>query len=196
MTKNIVFLLLFSAVVCGQNKNKELFKFTPEASFAFSSQLYIGENYLSKGHNDGIGAYFKMNFVTYKKFKLGIQFEKTTQKVTDKAIGGNINKTNSNNLGGVISYQAFTKNKIAFEPQLKIAEVTLRQKDGSKYYGSQSGTQVGISSDVIFKLNKTLSIFTNIGYNYSFLKVETSPEYKDYFNNSQSINISIGLIIK
>lgn len=196
MTKNIVFFLLFSTVVFCQDKNREMIKFTPEASFAFSSQLYMGENYLSKGHNDGIGAYFKINFVTYKKFKLGIQFEKTTQKVTDKAIGGNIDKTNSICLGGVISYQVFTNNKITFEPQIKIAEVTLRQKDGSKYYGSQNGTQVGISSDIIFKFNKTLSIFTNIGYNYSFLKVQTSPEYKNYFNNSQAINLSIGLIIK
>ena len=196
MKKSIVILLLFSTLSWSQKETNTTIEFTPEASFAFSSHFSLGDNYLSKGHNDGIGAYFKFNFITYKKFKLGFQFEKTTQKVTDKAIGGNIDKTNSNSIGGVISYQLYTNNKIAFEPQFKIASLQLRQKDGSKFYGSQNGTQIGISSDIIYKLNKTLSIFTNVGYNYSFLKVETNPAYEDYLNNSQSINVSIGLIIK
>ncbi|MFD2909341.1 hypothetical protein ACFSX9_11445 [Flavobacterium ardleyense] len=196
MKKSIVLLVLFSTMAWSQTEKKEQIEFTPEASFAFSSQFYSGDNYLSKGHNDGIGGSLKFNFITYKNFKLGFQFEKTTQKVIDKEIGGNISKTNSNSLGGVISYQLYTNNKIAFEPQFKIAGIQLRQKDGSKFYGSQNGTQIGISSDVIYKLNKTLSIFTNVGYNYSFLKVDTTPAYEDYFNNSQSINISVGLIIK
>lgn len=196
MKKCIVLFVLFSTFTWGQTDKNEQIEFTPEASFAFSSQFYLGDNYLSKGHNDGIGGYFKFNFITYKKFKLGFQFEKTTQKVTDKAIGGNIAKTNSNSLGAIISYQVFTTNKLAFEPQFKLASLELRQKDGSKFYGSQNGTKIGISSDVIYKFNKTLSIFTNVGYNYSFLKVETTPAFEDYFNNSQSINVSIGLIIK
>lgn len=196
MKKSILFLVLFSTLAWSQTEKKEQIEFTPEASFAFSSHFYLGDNYLSKGHNDGIGGYLKLNFISYKNFKLGFQFEKTTQKVTDKAIGGNISKTNSNSLGGVISYQLYPNNKIAFEPQFRISGLQLRQKDGSKFYGSQNGTQIGISSDVIYKFNKTLSIFTNVGYNYTFLKVETNPAYKDYFNNSQSINVSIGLIIK
>lgn len=177
-----------------QNHVEKGLQLKPELSFAFVSHNYFGDNYLSKGHkNPSIGASVKMNLLTYKKFLLGLEYEISTLKVDDFAIGGNIDETNSSVFRGILSYRITKKDKLIIDPQLKYGTIDLRQRGDTKFYGNQQGNSIGIGTDLLYDFSKTYSLFINLGYNYIILNVNTTPEFTDYFNHAHSINISIGL---
>lgn len=192
-----LFILFIFAKAWSQNDAEKSISFKPEFNIAFVSHLYFGDNYLSKGHKKPtVGALLKMNFIAYKQFLLGVEYEKSTTNVEDFAIGGNIDKTNLNTFRGILSYRFLSTKRFYLDPHFKYGLVNLRQKDGSKFYGNQQGKTIGIGTDLIYNLNKTYNLFLNIGYNYSTLNVNTTREFDDYFNHAQSINFTIGLKIK
>ena len=197
MKKYIFLVILISSFTTwSQAEADKKVQLKPELSIAFISHLYLGDNYLSKGHKQpAVGALLKLNIMTYKQFLLAFEFEKSTLKVDDFEIGGNIDKTNINTFRGILSYRILVSNKILFDPQVKFGSVNLRQKDGSKFYGNQQGNTIGVGTDVFYKLNKTYILFSNFGYNYSFFRVNTTNEFEDYFNHAHSLTITIGIKI-
>jgi len=197
MKKYIFLLILFSSFTAwSQDKADKKVQLKPELSIAFVSHIYLGDNYLSKGHKQlAIGALLKLNILRYQQFLLAFEYEKSTLQVDDFEIGGNIDKTNINTFRGILSFRISESNKIVFDPHLKFGSVDLRQKNGSKFYGNQQGNILGFGTDIFYKLNKTYILFSNIGYNYYFFRVNTTNEFVDYFNHASSLNITIGLKI-
>ncbi|WP_291115827.1 outer membrane beta-barrel protein [Flavobacterium sp. UBA6135] len=192
MKKYIYSFLLLSSFAWGQNE--EGLRFKTELGIGFINHVFLGDNYLSKGHKKhAVGAVLKLNLLRYTNFILGFEFEKNTSKVADFAIGGNIDKTNMNSFRGLLSYRVYTSERFTFDPQIKYGTVDLRQKSGSKFYGNQKGSTIGIGVDVLYNFSDGLAVFSNVGYNYYHLNVNTTPEFKDYFNHSHSINLTIGL---
>ena len=193
--KSLFYLFLFFSVTAWSQKNDELgFKLRPELSISIINQSFFGDNYLSKGHKKPtFGGLFKLNLLSYNQLYLGFEFEKNTSKVEDFSIGGNIDKTKMNSFRGLLSYRIKASDKFIFDPQIKYGIVELRQENGSKYYGNQEGNMLGIGFDAIYKFSKVFSLFSNIGYNYYRLNVNTTPEFENYFNHSHSFNISVGL---
>lgn len=194
MMKKIILFLLFTNFIFAQEKSKKDFNFKPEFKAAFVTKYFFGDNYLSKGHkNPSIGGIIKLNIVEYFNFKLGGSLEKSTIKVSDYSIGGNINKTNINAAQGIISYQIPIKEKFSFEPQIAIGNLELKQKSGKKLYGTQSGVSYSLGFDFIYKINKTVQVFSNIEITKYKFNTYTSNEFLSYFNNSNSINLSLGV---
>ncbi|WP_290801283.1 hypothetical protein [Flavobacterium sp.] len=131
--------------------------------------------------------------MSYSKFNLGIGAKKTTLSVVNKAIGGNIDKSNLNLWYGFISYILYKKNKILVSPQFSLGEIYIRQKDGSKLYGVQKGNHFSIDIKSIFLINKNFKVYSKIGFTEFFLRTKTSKEFENYFNQTHSINLSLGL---
>lgn len=166
----------------------------PTFSLSIISNNYFGENYLAKGHkSNGFGFQFKHELFHYKNFNLGFGIEKSTQKVTDTSIGGNIYSTNSNSVFGLVSYKIPIITTFAVSPEINYGRIELRQKNGSKLYGVQNGTRFGLGLNLDYMIKKNVSISSLVSYNKFNFNTETSPEFINYFNNSKAISISLGL---
>ena len=196
MKNYIFYILIFSSSIWSQERDQEKnnFKVIGEVQFAATTNFFFGTNYLAKGHkNPSIGGNFSLNLFKYNNFKLGGTLEKSTVGVADTSIGGNSNKTNINSASVNLVYDIYLTKTFIISPQLKYGGVTLRQKDGKKFYGSQSGKSVGIGVNLNYKVLNNMSVFTNFGYNFYNLNTNTSPEFESYFDNSNSLNISLGI---
>ena len=133
--KKILFIFLFTNLIYGQEIAKKPFKIKPEIGLSITTQVFQGNNYLSKGHkNPSFGGELKLNLVHYNNFKLGGTLEKSTLKVSDFSIGGNSDKTNINSASVILSYQFQMTNKLNLIPQVSYGGVELRQKNGSKLF--------------------------------------------------------------
>lgn len=188
-----IFLISFQLVLSQEIIHKKL-EFNPKISAGFITESFFGDNYLSKGHkNPSIGAEFDFQLISYSNLNLGFGFKKTTLIVEDKAIGGNIDKSNINSFNGFISYDLFTYNKFHFIPSFSYGGIEIRQKDGSKLYGVQNGNYFNVSLKTIFFIKNKINLYSKIGITKYFLNVNTSDEYKSYFNHSNSVNLSLGI---
>ncbi|MFN7044773.1 MAG: hypothetical protein ACK4M1_06220 [Flavobacterium sp.] len=195
MKKIYTILLLISfQILIAQELDQEKLKFNPKISIGFITESFFGDNYLSKGHkNPSIGAELDFQMISYSNFNLGFGFKKTTLSVEDKAIGGNIDKSNMNSINGFISYDAFKYNKFQFIPSLSYGAIEIRQKDGSKLYGVQNGNYFEVSIKTNYVLKNKINLYSKIGIAKHFLNVNTTNEFKSYFNHSNSINLSLGI---
>lgn len=194
MNKLTFTILLYSSFLFSQENEIAKCFSHPTFSISMVTNNYYGENYLSKGHkSNSIGFLFKHEFIHYKKFNLGLGFEKSTQKITNTSIGGNIDKTNTNSIIGFLSYKIPITNKLDISPEINYGGIELRQKYGSKLYGVQNGSRLGFGASTDYMIRKHLSLNLALGYNKYNLRTETSTEFLNYFNTSESITLSLGL---
>jgi len=195
MKKKYTILLLISfQLLIAQELDQKKLKFNPKISIGFITESFFGDNYLSKGHkNPSIGAELDFQMISYSNFNLGFGFKKTTLFVEDQAIGGKIDKSNMNSINGFISYDAFKYNKFQFIPSLSYGGIEIRQKDGSKLYGVQNGNYFEVSIKTNYFLKNKINLYSKIGIAKYFLNVNTTNEFKSYFNHSNSINLSLGI---
>jgi hypothetical protein len=202
MKNYILYFFLFSNIIWSQENTgtipqetspQEGFKIITEFDLQAFTNFYFGKNYLAKGHsNPGIGGSLTVNFYQFDNYKLGATFAKSTIKVSDIAIGGNINNTNINSLGAVLSYNHNITEIISITPHIKFSSVKLNQYSDIQYYGQQKGSLLSLGTDVNYKVDNFV-IYFNIGYSRYFLNVNTSPEFQSYFDNSNAINLAFGV---
>lgn len=194
MKKLIVFFLFVSSIVFSQEKNKNQIDFKPDFAITIISNHYFGDNYLANGHqNPSIGVQIKSDWLHYNKFSFGFGLEKSTQKVTDYSIGGNIDKTNSNSFFGYLTYHYILNSKFSVNPEISYGGIELRQKNGKKFYGNQNGRIFGLGFNLDYKMNKYYSLYSHIGYNIYSLNTNTSKEFEDYFDKTNTISLSLGI---
>ena len=193
MSRLLIIAILISSITHSQKINKEKLEFYPDIRISIVTNHYFGENYLAKGHQAlSIGAQLRSNWLHYNNFSLGIGVEKSTQKVTEYSIGGNIDKTNSNSFFGHITYKYTLNSKFSVSPEISYGDIELRQKSGNKFYGRQHGQRYGFGVNFDYKLKKHAALFSTIGYVVYDLNTRTTNEFQDYFNKAQAISLSLG----
>lgn len=187
-------ILLITTITFGQDKKEEIVKFNPHFSLGTAYSNFFGDNYLSEGHrNDNYGFFIKLNAIQIYKFNVGGLFDKTKLKATDKAIGGNVGTSNLNTANVYLNYNINLDNHVTIEPEIKYGGVEIRQSGFGKKLGTQFGKVYGIGTNINYKIDNSLSFFININYNKFILDVATTPEFESYFDNSNSLNISLGI---
>ena len=113
--------------------------------------------------------------------------------MTDFSIGGNSVKTNSNSVIGYFSYDLFKKSKFRISPEISYGGIELRQKSGGKFYGKQRGKRYGLGINLNYMISNYSSFYSNISYNFYDLNVETTDEFREYFNQARAMSISFGI---
>jgi hypothetical protein len=177
----------------GQNEQNNKIKFTGNFGIELKTNNYFGDNYLAKGHeNPALGFEISLNFIEFKKFKLGVSFEKTTLEVNDYAIGGFIDKTNITVYNVNLSYLIPINNKIAVQPTIFYGQLFIKQKNGGKNYGVQNGNDLGLGACFNYNLNKSIQVFSKAALSQYFLTANTAQEFENYFNSSNCLSLSLG----
>lgn len=194
--------ILFIIAIClfnytfSQEEETKAFQFNPKINLGFHTQSFIGDNYLAKGHsNPAIGIETGLQIVSFKKINTGFGIKRTSLNVTDKSIGGNIDRTNINSIHGFLSYDLLKINKFNIIPEIQFGGIELKQKGYGKSFGEQNGNFYNFSVNVNYDINKYLHPYLKIGFTNYALKVNTTDEFKSYFNQSNSLNLTIGLQI-
>lgn len=188
-------IILITTVTFGQDKKEEIAKFNPHFSFGASYSNFFGNNYLSEGHrNDNYGFFIKLNAIQIYKFNIGGLFDKTRLRaIDDKAIGGNVGTSNLNTANVYLNYNINLNKHFSIEPEIKYGGVEIRQNGFGKKLGTQFGKLYGLGANFNYKIDNSLTFFINLNYNKFLLKVKTTPEFESYFDNSNSLNISLGI---
>lgn len=189
-------IVLFVANAWSQEQENKLendFKIIADINVTGTTNYFFGDNYLAKGHkNPSFGAAVSLYLFQYQNIKFGGTLEKSSINVSDVAIGGNIKKSNINAAYISVMNDIEISKRFVVSPDFTAGLLQIRQKNGAKFYGSQNGFRIGLGANLNFKLSNDVIIFSNIGYNRYFLEVQTTDEFKKYFNNSNSINFNIG----
>ncbi|MGV7106407.1 hypothetical protein [Flavobacterium sp. U410] len=190
----IIFVFFTFKLVLAQETEQKSFRFNPKISLGIQTQFFLGNNYLSKGHsNPAIGGEFDFQFMSYSKFNLGFGLKKVTIQVEDPAIGGNIDKSNLNSVNGFISYHVVSAKKVQISPTFSYGGIEIRQKSDSKLYGVQNGRYIEGSVKINYAFSPNTKIYTKLGISRYYLNVKSTDEYKNYFNQTNSLNLSIGI---
>lgn len=190
----ILGILLITSVTYGQNKKEKIAKFNPHFSFGATYSNFFGNNYLSEGHrNDNYGFLIKINALQVYKFNIGGIFDNTTIRATDTAIGGNVGTSNLNTANVYLNYNINLNKHFSIEPEIKYGGVEIRQNGFGKKLGTQFGKLYGLGANFNYKIDNSLTFFINLNYNKFLLNVKTTPEFESYFDNSNSLNISLGI---
>ena len=186
----IIFLLLTNVLFSQENARENIFK--PEFKIAATTTFYFGDNYLSKGHaNPAFGATIQLNLFEYQNFKLGGMLQKSTLKVSEYSLGGNIERSNINQVKANVAYKIDLK-KFIIMPEICYGGIEINQKTEKKRYGTQKGKTIGFGLNTNYKLSNMVEIYNNISYDYLLLNINTTPEYANYFDKGNAINISLG----
>lgn len=196
--KFICHFIIVLFVVNVRSQEKEIkpendFKIIADINLTGTTNYFFGDNYLAKGHkNPSFGAAVNLYLFQYKNIKFGGGLEKSSINISDVTIGGNIKKSNINAAYISVLNDIKISKRFVVSPDFTAGFLQIRQKNGAKFYGSQYGYKLGLGANLNFKLSNDVIIYSNLGYNRYILEVQTSDEFKKYFNNSNSINFNLG----
>ncbi|TRW25836.1 porin family protein [Flavobacterium zepuense] len=153
----------------------------------------VGDNVLAKANKAKLGFGMSLSLITVYNFYLNAGLEFSQYDVTDASLAGNIDHTNITNYFGEIMYKIPVYKKITVNPKIGIGYADVRQKTGSKKYGTQSGTSYNAGFNVDYAVTKSFMVFA--GLNYSLLKpeTETKSEYKSFYGTLHQLNIVVGI---
>lgn len=187
----LVLILLFSNYTLSQEKDVKIFS---DFQFGGNLKIFTGNNFLSDAHEPTyLGYQLEINAIEFKNFILGITYENNVSEVKKPELAGNFNHISLNHYAGFIGYKYnFKDTKFTFNPKILIGDIKTKQK-APGYYATNNGNFWGINGQINYNISKKLAVFSAIGYNFYTFKVKTTPEYKNYFNKSNALNISLGI---
>ncbi|MEL1241907.1 outer membrane beta-barrel protein [Flavobacterium flavipallidum] len=195
--KYILFVLLFCTKLSyGQEKNtKGILAFKPEFRLYGIIPNSFGDNYLSKANKPKIGIGMNFDCIELKHFQVGIGYEHINYTVTDITKAGNINNSVYTSLYGKMGYEIKLSNNFNLKPYLGIGSAKLKFKSEDRNFGHQDGTNYRIGFNTNYKLTQLISAFAGVSYIYSKYKINTSPEFVSFYDNSKTIQLNIGVKI-
>lgn len=198
MKKNIFMFFAFLVVkpiIAQDIKSNSQLKLRNDFSIYYVQNLSLDDNFLSDAnkYKSGFGINFKG--LEYHNFKLGLGYELLKFKTVNFAKAGNIEKINLTNLNFKIYYPIELPSNLILEPNVGLAILQLHQKSDNKNYGFISGTGFSFGTDLNFKLHPNFRLLLGVNYLYGNYKVNTSKEFKEYFENSNQLLLSFGIQI-
>ncbi|MCG2612046.1 porin family protein [Flavobacterium sp. SM15] len=197
MKRFFLLALMLTQIVFAQEEPTKTKAFTTKHQFFLNLNYHynFGDNFLSKANSPsfaGIGIQY--NMLKLNNFKAGIAYDFMNYKVTDKALGGNLNSTNYNSLALKIQYEQNLNSEWTVEPYTGIGQVMIQQRSNGSGYGSFYGTSYYLGANVTHKLTDRFSVYSGINYNFTSYNVKTAKEFEDFFQRSNQLQFSLGII--
>lgn len=187
--KLVIAVLLFSNVALSQKKEVNLFS---DFQFGGNVKVFTGKNFLSDAHQSVYhGFQLDLTAIEFKNFTLGGIYENNVSSVRKPEIAGNFNYMSLNHYSGYLGYK-YNFHKFTFNPKILVGDIKTKQK-ASGYYATNNGNFWGISGQVNYNFSNKFAVFSSIGYNFYTFKVQTTPEYSEYFNKSNALSFSLGI---
>ncbi len=194
MKYSILIIIFCLKISYGQEKKtKSILTLKPEFSLYVIVPNNLGDNYLAKANKPDIGLGTNFNLVEAKHFQLGLGYDYISYSTTDISKAGNIRSSRYNSIYGLLGYDIKISNKFNLQPYLGFGSVNLNFKSGNKNFGHQSGNDFRIGFNVNYKLDKTIFAFAGLGYVSSNYDIKTAQEYISFYDNSQMLQINIGI---
>lgn len=197
MKKHLLIALLILAVnaFSQETKAKKDFRFEPLIRVGAIYPIQFGEHSLADSHRSNPGFELSMSFFNFKNFRFAAGFDRVQYNVTERQLVGNFQNSNYTAVYGAVSYEFITTKKIAVLGDVGFGYAGVQQASGANQYGNQDGNEfrVGLFGD--YRVAKYFSLFLGAHYIATKLKMETSPEYIDYYGKATQVQLSIGLKI-
>ncbi|WP_417212995.1 hypothetical protein [Bizionia sp.] len=194
----IVILLCPVFVFAQENRRTEFeseFEPRPEFYIYMINHNNFGDNYLSEANDPNfLGVGLQINAFKAYNFKIGIGGEYMEYTVTNKTLGGNINKSFYYAAYLKLQYEIDFKDSWAVEPLIGIGRTRIHQKSGSKDFDDFYGTAFYIGSNLLYKFTDHVAVYLGAYYNYTQFDVKTAAAYKDFFQKANQIQVQLGLI--
>jgi len=153
----------------------------------------FGDNMLAKANEGKLGFGMSLSLITIYNFYLNAGFEFSQYDVTDASLAGNIEHTNITNYFGEIMYKIPVYKKVTVNPKIGIGYADVRQKTGSKKYGTQSGTSYNAGFNIDHSVTKSFMVFAGVNYSLLTPETETKSEYKSFYGTLHQLNIVVGI---
>jgi hypothetical protein len=199
MKKLVLFFLLivqFSFSQEEESRQKPIFSFDHGFSVYLNKHINFGDNFLSEAHKSVIGFGIQKNIVNIYGFAVGVAYEFSHYRVTDKSIVGNIESANYSNFSGRVAYDYEISTKFTLKPYVGIGGTRLKHLKNfgnANNFGSISGTSYNAGINFAFNITNKTHLFTGVNYSYVSYEVNSAPEYDSFFNNSSQIQIHLGV---
>jgi len=197
-----IFVLFFLLIVQfgfsqqEETMQKPIFSFDHGFSVYLNKHINFGDNFLSEAHKSVIGFGIQKNIVNIYGFAIGVAYEFSHYKVTDKSIVGNIESANYSNFSARVTYDYEISDKFILNPYVGIGGTSLKHNrfsGNANNFGSIGGTSYNAGLNFTFNITKKSHLFTGVNYSYVSYGVNSAPEYDSFFNNSNQIQIHLGV---
>ena len=195
---SIFFLIIFQFGFSQEEetKQKPIFSFDHGFSVYLNKHINFGDNFLSEAHKSVIGFGIQKNIVNIYGFAVGVAYEFSAYKVTDKSIVGNIESANYSNFSARVTYDYEISDKFILNPFVGIGGTRLKHNrfsGNANNFGSIGGTSYNAGLYFAFNYSEKMHLFTGVNYSYVSYGVNSAPEYNSFFNNSNQIQIHLGV---
>lgn len=195
---SLFFLIIFQFGFSQEEEitQKPIFSFDHGFSVYLNKHINFGDNFLSEAHKSVIGFGLQKNIINLYGFAIGAAYEFSVYKVTDKSIAGNIESANYSNISARVTYDYEISNQITLNPFVGLGGTRLKHhssSSNSNNYGSFSGTSYNAGLYFAFNFTEKMHLFAGINYSYVSYGIKSAPEYDAFFNNSNQIQIHLGV---
>jgi len=162
-----------------------------------------GDNYLAKANDSKVSAGISMSMFEYHDFRLSAGFDHIYYDVTDTDLAGNIKKSRSNAVYGIVSYEIPIAKSLTVQPYVgggwsginfvrpnNDDVVFLRE---NSRIDPQEGMHFRIGFYTDYRIDKVFSFFAGVNYVQAKYNINTAPELVTFFDHAKTVQINFGI---
>ena len=188
--KASIFILFF---ISFSIEAQDRLKIKPVGRIYVLKPFHQGDNAFSDAYSSSVGFGGHLFLPKFKNFRLGFGGDYIPYEVEKENLIGTISTNTYYSAYGLLSYDVNVTEKFNFSPVIGLGSSTLRMRTRDRRIDSQNGTEfrIGLYSDYTFSPH--FGGFVGLYYISNRFKINTHPDFEDYFGKSNSIQVSLGL---
>lgn len=153
----------------------------------------MGDNMMHKSHQDlGWGIEYKMGIARYQDFGIAAVLNFSSHEIDQQQMIGAFDESNYLQAGAALRYYGFGTDNYQIRPEMGILAVNATDA-GRHKKTNYKGTTYRFGADYVQHLSDHMGIVLGLHYNYTLYPVNTSSEYKNFYERAPRFQLSIGL---
>lgn len=196
MKKKVLMLILtmFPLLVNSQEKEEGAkVIWLRNTSFYFTNSFYFGDNMIADAHRfHSMGGDVKLGIVRYNNIGLTLFAGFTKLKVNNTEMIGEVTSSTQLKGGATLFYQWEISPVSTFKPEVGVYDLSFKSFGNRMRIESMSGTGLLFGTDYQYSFSKGFRGVVGLHYHWNKYKVQTAKEYKQYFERTNYIQLSVG----
>jgi len=165
--------------------------------------ISLGDNYLAKANDSKVSAGITMSMFEYHDFRLSAGFDHIYYDVTDISLAGNVKRSRSNAVYGMVSYEIPVVKSFTVQPYIgggwsginfsrpNNDDVFFNPKNSK--IDTQHGQHFRVGFYTDYRVDKILSFFAGVNYVHAKYNINTASDLVSFFDHAKTIQFNFGI---
>lgn len=159
----------------------------------YASPNQFGDHVWNDAYRSGFSMGTSLGLLKFQNFRITGGFEIEQYGVRDVSKVGNFERVSKHSFFGTVSYDYKLSDRFMVVPNIGLGSKDISHKMKSVRVAHQTGNHIRMGIFCDYSLGKNADVFVGVHYINSKFDININKDYKDYYEKSTQLQLTLGL---